>query len=285
MEIASLVLGIVSIILIFVPFIWFISIITAIVGLILGIISLAKREKKGKTIAGIILSALTILLSIFNIGNTVDVIENITTDSLTTIVTDKQETVTEDELKSNIVIEGIGITKNGDFAFSIKNNNNQNVYIDTINVVFKDENGNFMKKESSNAQFFGVKANSEIINYVWGYDEDFSKYPNYEFEIELSSDWIIENEAIDNFEIISNDTGEQISVQVRNNNDFDLSSITIMVAYYNDDKIVGCVNGYANDTTTSANGTAYINVAYPEDSEYDEVQFDNYEIFFVSADK
>ncbi len=285
MGIASLVLGIVSIIFIFVPFIWIISIITAIVGLILGIISLAKKENKRKSIAGIILSALTILLSIFNISNTIDVVENITADSLTTIATGKQETVTDDELKSNIVIEGIGITKNGDFAFNIKNNNNQNVYIDTINVVFKDKNGNFIKKENSNAQFFGVKANSEIINYVWGYDEDFLKYPNYEFEIELSSDWIIENEAIDNFEMISNNTGEQISVQVKNNNNFNLSSIKIMVAYYNDDKIVGCVNGYANDTTTSANGTAYINVAYPEDSEYDEVQFDNYEIFLISADK
>ncbi len=285
MGIASLILGIVSIILIFVPFIWLISVVTAIVGLILGIISLAKKENKGKSIAGIILSALTILLAIFNISNTINVMENIATDSLAAITTGKQETITDDELKSNIVIDGIGITKNGDFTFSIKNNNNQNVYIDTINVIFKDENGNFMKKESSNAQFFGVKANSEIINYVWGYDEDFSEYPNYEFEIELSSDWIIENETIDNFDVISNDTGEQISVQVRNNNDFDLSSITVMVAYYKDDKIVGCVNGYANDTTTSANGTAYINVDYPEDSEYEEVQFDDYEIFIINADK
>lgn len=285
MGIASLVLGIVSIILIFVPFIWIISIVTAIVGLILGIISLIKKENKGKCIAGIVLSVLTILLSIFNISNALDMMENTTADSLTTIITGKQETVTDDELKSNIVIKSIGITKNGDFAFSIENNNNQNVYIDTINVVFKDEDGNFMKKESSDAQFFGVKANSKIINYVWGYDEDFSKYPNYEFEIELSSDWIIENETIDNFEVISNNTGEQISVQVKNNNDFDLRSIIVLVAYYKDDKIVGCVNGYANDTTTSANGTAYINVDYPEDSEYDEVQFDDYEIFLISADK
>lgn len=285
MGIASLILGIVSIILIFVPFIWIISIVTAIVGLILGIISLVKKENKGKSIAGIILSVLTILLSILNISNNLDAMQDITTDSLTTIVTGKQETVTDDGLKSNIVIKSIGITKNGDFAFSIENNNNQNVYIDTINVVFKDEDGNFMKKESSDAQFFGVKANSKIVNYVWGYDEDFSKYPNYEFEIELSSDWIIENETIDNFEVISNNTGEQISVQVKNNNDFSLRSIMVLVAYYKDDKIVGCVNGYANDTTTSANGIAYINVDYPEDSEYDEVQFDNYEIFLISADK
>lgn len=285
MGIASLVLGIVSIILIFVPLIWIISIVTAIVGLILGIISLIKKDNKVKCIVGIVLSVLTILLSIFNISNALDITENTTADNLTTIITGKQETVTDDELKSNIIIKNIGITKNGDFAFSIENNNNQNVYIDTINIVFKDENGNFMKKESCDAQFFGVKANSKIINYVWGYDEDFSKYPNYEFEIELSSDWIIENETIDNFEIISNNTGEQISVQVKNNNDFNLSSIKVMVAYYNDDKIVGCVNGYANDTTTSANGTAYINVDYPEDSEYDEVQFDDYEIFLISADK
>ncbi len=48
---------------------------------------------------------------------------------------------------------------------------------------------------------------------------------------------------------------------------------------------MGCVNGYAYDTTTPTNGTAYINVPYPENSDYDEVSFDKYETYLIRANK
>ena len=94
-----------------------------------------------------------------------------------------------------------------------------------------------------------------------------------------------EDIVVDNFEMTSNNTGEQISVQVKNNNDIAFDSITVLVAYYRNGSIVGCVEGYANDTTTPANGTAYINVYYPENSNYDEVSFDKYETYLIEASK
>lgn len=285
MGVASLILGILSIILAFVPFIWIISIITAIVGLILGILALAKKMEKGKSIAGIILCVITILLVIITLQDISNTFNNTETTTSTNVETGRQETTSNEELKKNITVEAIGLTENGDFAFKIKNNNNQAVFIDTVNTIFKDANGNFVEKAESNAQFFGIGANSEIVNYAWGYDTDFSKYPNYEFEIELSSEWMAEDIVVDNFEITSNNTGEQISVQVKNNNDIAFDSITVLVAYYRNGTIVGCVDGYANDTTTSENGTAYINVYYPEDSNYDEVSFDTYETYLIKANK
>lgn len=285
MGVASLILGILSVILAFVPFIWIISIITAIVGLILGILALVKKTEKGKSIAGIILCVITILLVIVTLQDIFNTFNNAETTTSTNVETGRQETTNNEELKKNITVEAIGLTENGDFAFKIKNNNNQAVFIDTVNTIFKDANGNFMQKAESNAQFFGIGANSEIINYAWGYDTDFSKYPNYEFEIELSSEWMAEDIVVDNFEITSNNTGEQISVQVKNNNDIAFDSITVLVAYYRNGIIVGCVEGYANNTTTAANGTAYINVYYPEDSNYDEVSFDTYETYLIEANK
>ena len=285
MGVASLILGILSVILAFVPFIWIISIITAIVGLILGILALVKKTEKGKSIAGIILCVITILLVIVTLQDIFNTFNNVETTTSTNVETGRQETTNNEELKKNITVEAIGLTENGDFAFKIKNNNNQAVFIDTVNTIFKDANGNFMQKAESNAQFFGIGANSEIINYAWGYDTDFSKYPNYEFEIELSSEWMAEDIVVDNFEITSNNTGEQISVQVKNNNDIAFDSITVLVAYYRNGIIVGCVEGYANNTTTAANGTAYINVYYPEDSNYDEVSFDTYETYLIEANK
>ncbi len=66
MGVAALVLGIVSIILGFVPLCGVIAVIPAIIGLILGIVDAVKKSKsnepKGMAIAGIILSALAIVI-------------------------------------------------------------------------------------------------------------------------------------------------------------------------------------------------------------------------------
>ena len=263
----------------------FLSIFIAIVGLVLGIIALVKKIDKGKSIVGIVLSTITILLVIITLQNISNTFNNIATTTSTNIETGKQETTNNEDLKKNIVIEALGLMKNGDFAFKIKNNNNQAVFIDTVNTVFKDSNGNFMEKVQSQSQFFGIGANSEIINYAWGYNKDFSNYSNYEFEIELSNGWIADNIEVDNFEITANNTGKQISVQVKNNNTIAFKSITTLVAFYQNGNIVGCQIGYANDSTTSANGTAYINVNYPEDSNYDTVTFDDYKVYLLEANK
>ena len=61
--------------------------------------------------------------------------------------------------------------------------------------------------------------------------------------------------------------------------------MTHTTAYYSSGKLVGCVNGYANQTTTQANGIAYINVSYPEDENYKEVPFDDYKVYLINADK
>mgnify|MGYP006888337651 FL=1 len=286
MGIASLILGIISIILAFVPFIWMLSIVTAIVGLILGIISLVKKLEKGQSIAGIVLCAITLLLAIMSLYNIYNTFSDISTTTSTNIETGKQETTSNEDLKKNITVEALGITKNGDFAFKIINNNDQAVFVDTVNTVFKDANGNFMEKAQSQAQYFGIPANSEVVNYNWGYDKNFSNYPNYEFEIELSdSSWITDNMVLDNFEITANNTGKQIAVQVKNNNDVSFESINILIAYYQNGSIVGCENGYANTSTTAANGTAYINVDYPKDSKYKDVTFDDYKVYLLEANK
>ena len=69
MGIASLVLGIVSVVISFVPFSGIIALVPAIVGLILGIVDAVKKSKaeqpKGMSIAGIVCSAVAIVLIIY----------------------------------------------------------------------------------------------------------------------------------------------------------------------------------------------------------------------------
>lgn len=69
MGIAALVLGIISIILGFIPLIGAIAFVPAIVGLVLGIVDIVnknkKKEPKGMSIAGTVLSAIAIVFIIF----------------------------------------------------------------------------------------------------------------------------------------------------------------------------------------------------------------------------
>lgn len=62
-----------------------------------------------------------------------------------------------------------------------------------------------------------------------------------------------------------------------------MQSVVVNVVYYFDEQIVGCETGQANDTTTPANGTAYINVDYPEDDDYDKIKFNDYKVYLVQA--
>lgn len=279
MGIASLVLGIISIIIAFVPLIWILSIITAITGLVFGIISLVKKQHKGQSVAGIVLCTITILLVIITLNSN---FSNTNTTTSTNIETGKQETISNEELRKNIVIEALGIAKNGDFIIKVTNNNNIPVCFSTVETVFKDKDNNFMKKANTDSSFFGVGAKSETIVFDNGYSEDFSIYPNYEFNFEFAN--IYDDFVYDNFEITANNTGNQISVQVKNNNDTALSDINVNIVYYANEKVVGCETGYCH-TTTSANGTAYINVEYPKDSKYNNVKFDNYKAYLVQASK
>ena len=91
MGIAALVLGIVSLIFGFIPLCGTWAIIHAIVGLILGIIDCVKQSKKedgkkGKSIAGIVCSALAIVIIIFWWIIMAGVIVNKTGDSLSNAI-------------------------------------------------------------------------------------------------------------------------------------------------------------------------------------------------------
>lgn len=69
MGVASLVLGILSLIIGFVPFCGAIALLPAIIGLILGIVDVVLKSKKGEPkgmgIAGIVLSAISIVIIVF----------------------------------------------------------------------------------------------------------------------------------------------------------------------------------------------------------------------------
>lgn len=191
---------------------------------------------------------------------------------------------TEEEIKNNIEAEELGYTESGDFVIRVKNNNDNPVYIDNINVNFFDENETFMTKENTYDSYFCIPAKGEIVTYVWGYEKELEKYPITKIDILLLEPFY--TYYTENFEIESNDTGEQMAISIKNNNDSELDCISVNVLYLENDKVVGIESGTSYDEGIQPNGgMAYINVDYPSDRDYDEVQFDDSKVYITSAYK
>lgn len=252
-----------------------------------------EKEKKLK-IAIVVLAIISILEFLVIIGgdNTtvqtngdtkVDYVEK---DSNEKGSSNTSKKLSDDEIKNNIQVEYVGIAANGDFVLKVTNNNDKTVMIDSIDTIFKDESNAFVQKETTYNQWFGIQPQKTIYVYDWGFEKNFSQYPNYEFNINLAtSSYILESKIADNFEVTANNSGEQIAVEVKNNNEFSVEDVRVNVIYYKDGNVVGIAMGSdIMSNATASQGTTYINVDYPEDSKYADVAFDNYEVCFLAAD-
>lgn len=201
-----------------------------------------------------------------------------------TSVSSTKKTKSEEEIKANIEKEVLGITKNGDYAIKLQNKNDSQVYIEDVSVRFFDKDGNFVKKENTDDSYFCIPANSEIVTYIWGYEQNFAEYSNSEIEIMLGKPFY--KYYTENFEIKANDTDKEIAITITNNNDSELDCIAINVVFFKEGKIVGIDHGISYDEGIKANGgVAYINVDYPEDNNNEEVSFDEFKVYLTSAYK
>lgn len=189
-----------------------------------------------------------------------------------------------EELKKNIEKEVMGITQSGDYVIKLKNNNDVPVYVDDVSVRFFDAEGNFVKKENTYDSYFCIPANNEVVTYVWGYDNNFSEYSKSEIEIMLGEP--LYTYLSENFEVKASDTNEEIAVTIVNNNDDELDSMKINVVFLKEGSVVGIEDGSIYDEKIEANGgAAYINVDYPSDSDYEDVTFDEFKVYIISAYK
>lgn len=210
--------------------------------------------------------------------------EEKTSHNSNTTTTESNKTLTLEEIQNNIKTEVVGITEAGDYAIKLSNENDIQVYIEDVIVKFFDEEGNFAKKESTYDNFFCIPANGEIITYIWGYEQDFGQYAKSEIDVTFLEPFY--EYFTENFEIKSNDTGEQIAITVVNNNNSDLDFISVNIAFFRDGQVIGIENGISWEEGIEANGgTAYINVPYPQNDDYEDVSYDDFQVYLISAYK
>ena len=179
-----------------------------------------------------------------------------------------------------VKVEKVGLTKAGDLVVKVTNNNKGSVCLSSITANFKDSSGNFALKKEAEDSFVVIPAESYTLVYFWGFDENYSQYPEVSFKTELAN--ISDDFAATGIKLSSNNTGSQISVTLKNNSGKEIKSSRVVVIYYKDNEVVGAKTGY-DDSTVSNGSDAYINVDYPEDNNYDNVSFDKFEVYYINA--
>lgn len=71
-----------------------------------------------------------------------------------------------------------------------------------------------------------------------------------------------------------------------NNNDVPVNIETVSTIFKDENgSIVGIESGYSYDSIIDKGESAYINVYYPTDADYNEVSFDEYEVYIMQASK
>lgn len=272
MGIASLVLGIIGM-LVSLTIFKDLSLILCILGIVLGIISIVKKKNKGMAIAGVILSVLGLILCFS--------VDSETNTSGTGITNDSgQGTKTVQVSTDKVKVEKMGLTKAGDLVVKVTNNNKGSVCLSSITANFKDSSGNFALKKEAENSFVVIPAESSTLVYFWGYDENYSQYPDVSFNTELAN--ISNDFAATGIKLSSNNTGSQIAVTLKNDSGKTIFSSNVVVIYYSGNEIVGAETGY-DDSTVSNGSEAFINVDYPEDSDYNSVSFDKFEVYYINA--
>ena len=272
MDIAALILGIVGM-LVSLTIFKDLSLILCILAIVLGIISIFKKKGKGMAIAGVVLAVLGLIFcfSVEDYDSTTGT--GITNDSGSG---SKEVQVSVDEVS----IEKIGLTKAGDLVVKVTNNNEGSVCLSEIKANFKDEDGNFVVSKEADSSYIVIPGKSSMITYFWGYDENYSDYPNVTFQTELSN--ISNSFAHEGIELSSKNTGKQIAVTLKNTSGKKITDARVVVIYYKDGNVVGAESGYTDQSANNGEET-YINVSYASDENYDDVNFDTYEVYYVNA--
>jgi hypothetical protein len=273
MEIASMILGIIGL-LISLTFFKDLSLILCVLAGVLGIISIVEKRKDiNIAIAGVITAALGLIFC-FSTVNDANLLR-------TGIVDDsgagtKKVGVSVGEVQ----VEKVGLTKAGDLVVKITNNNEESICLTDVKANFKDANGNFVISKRIETAFMVIPGKSSVLTYFWGYGEDYSQYPNVSFQSELAniSDWFANSGIV----LASNDTGRQIAVTVKNNSGKQITDVSVVVIYYQDNEVVGAETGYTDSDALNGEET-YINVDYPDDRNYNSVPFNKYEVYYVNA--
>lgn len=184
----------------------------------------------------------------------------------------QQQEYSPSDLAANITSSG-AVTDLGKLVVFVTNGNEIAVDME-IEVEFYDAAGTIVGSGDEDLQAVGP--NAETAVQIWSTPSTFDNYKIY-VDVEASSD----DSYFDQVELIHNNTGESIAVQVKNNSQETIQFVEVSVVYYQADRVVGFDSGLESDINPER--SANFTLGYPYNAEYSEVAFDSYKVFINGA--
>lgn len=167
------------------------------------------------------------------------------------------------------------VLKDGKLLVIAKNNNKVAVEME-IEVEFYDADGKIVGSDKQ--QLFAVGPNREIAVQMYDTPDNFDNYKIYADAEKAEESYTT---YFDQIEVVHNNNGEEIIVQVKNNSKDVIDEMDVSVVYYQGDKAVGI--DYDMESEIKSGRSANFTFYYPEDQNYNEVKFDSYKVFVNEA--
>lgn len=168
------------------------------------------------------------------------------------------------------------VLENGDILVFVENKNKSEISF-TLNIEYYDEEGT--KVGSNSDSIIGLSGGEKTV--VRFYHSD-RKYKEYELSTEKMNSTYFESHKED-VSITSKDDKEEeeVVVTLKNNSKNKLDCAKVAVVYYKNGKVVG----YSSDSEydIDANKAVALYVYHPYDSNYNDIEFDKYEVYLVEA--
>lgn len=279
LAIACLVLAILG----FLSGIFFVGIALDVLAVILGIIALIQNnKKKGLPVAGMIVAVLSILLTfLFYYIMAMDKDASIRgIKDADRYLPTAEEKAASSELMENIVQQDYAASRN--LILIYENKNTQDIQLE-ITVTYYDENDNllFLRNNYIWSCPAGGKAAAEV---TLPYDKDYNDIPYSRYEVDTIArktdpQYYTPNYGKD-FQIKSNQ-GLQggVIASIKNPTGKTFDSVELMCVYFKDGAAVGSAYEFISDMGKSAT----VEFSSPYDVNYNDLSYDDYEIFINST--
>ena len=187
---------------------------------------------------------------------------------------EEKEDSKDADLGENVKVSG-EVGKDGRLVVIAKNNNKVAVEME-IEVEFYDANGKIVGSDTE--YYFAVDPNREVAGQMYDTPE---KFDNYKIYVDAKKAEESYTTYFDQIEVVHNNNGEEIIVQVKNNSKDVIDEMDVSVVYYQGDKAVGI--DYDMESEIKSGRSANFTFYYPEDQNYNEVKFDSYKVFVNEA--
>lgn len=190
-----------------------------------------------------------------------------------------KDVLTNEEAAANITYQATELPEY--LLLVLENKNKANVqlkvevtYYDNNNAVLSTDNGYLWVMES------GKQA---VMYFSYPHDDNYENVSFSDYKIKLSAEleYVSSDKVIDYISTESNSGSSNLVVTATNNSDDDISAAKIYVLYYMNNKIVGFDFNYFSDI--SAGGSITKEFHEPYDDNYNDMEYDDYEIIINEA--